>query len=217
MSKTYNFQKLLTRYKETTLISILLIIYAVGVIGLTSEYRPDFLPLSFVNLIISFLIIIISRYHHNKNWYYFILFSFSIGMIVEWVGVHTGFLFGNYSYGENLGVKLFEVPVIIGVNWVTLTIITAAVADFISVKWFLKAMIAALLMLLLDILIEPVAIVSDYWHWKEDIPLSNFITWFLVALFLQILYFKFNLAEKNKVAVVLYIIQIVFFLILNIA
>jgi putative membrane protein len=33
------------------------------------------------------------------------------------LGVHTGILFGNYKYGNALGLKLNDVPILIGINW----------------------------------------------------------------------------------------------------
>lgn len=98
-----------------------------------------------------------------------------------------------------------------------LVIISASVAQRFQMNKYLQAVVASLFMLLLDVLIEPVAVVSDYWTWEGDvIPLFNFVCWFGVALLLQFVYFGLNLAEKNKVATALYCIQFMFFLILNI-
>jgi putative membrane protein len=137
-------------------------------------------------------------------------------MSAEWLGVHTGYLFGDYVYGESLGPKWFGVPIIIGINWVMLTVISASVIQLLKVHWLLKTLLATILMLLLDILIEPVAIVSDYWVWNGEIPISNFIGWIIIAFILQTLYFGAKLAEPNKVGISLYIIQVLFFLTLNI-
>lgn len=209
-------QEKFLRFKTTILITVLIIFYTVGIVGLSIEaYRESFLALSFMNLALSFAILLIGRFKQTSSFYGFIVFAFLLGMLVEWIGVHTGILFGDYKYGENLGFKLFEVPFIIGINWVMLTLISAAVVQYIKWHWILKAISAAFLMLVLDILIEPVAINSDYWIWNGEIPLSNFVTWFIIALLLQLVYFKFKLAEKNKVAVSLYLLQLLFFLILN--
>jgi putative membrane protein len=70
-------------------------------------------------------------------------------------------------------------------------------------------------MTLLDVLIEPVAIESDFWHWTNgSIPLYNYISWFFVALPIIYAYFKLNLAETNKVFNALFILMILFFTIL---
>ena len=53
-------------------------------------------------------------------------------------------------------------------------------------------------MVLLDLMIEPVAIRLDFWHWQaEVIPLQNYLMWFLVALLMNWILtfnkFKFNM------------------------
>jgi putative membrane protein len=200
------------RHRKTFVLTFVLVIfYTVGIFGLSSAWREDFLSLSFFNLLLSFVILLISHKAHHFKFYLFVVVAFAIGMVAEWIGVHTGFLFGNYTYGESLGLKIWEVPLIIGINWVMLTIISASCVAHFQLKWWLKALLGALLMLVLDILIEPVAIQSDYWTWEGEIPIYNFVSWFLIALFLQGWYFKTNLAESNKVAMALYGIQITFF------
>lgn len=211
------FQDKFHRYKNGILIAVLIILHLVGVIGLSIEtYRESFLTLSFINLAISFSILILARKKHTIFYFSIVVFTFFLGMAAEWIGVHSSFLFGDYYYGENLGFKWHGVPIIIGVNWVMLTIISAAVACRFNLNKYTQALLAAFLMLFLDVLIEPFAIISDYWYWNGEIPISNFVTWFLVALVLQIAWFHFNLAEKNKVAFSLYLIQVVFFVVLNI-
>ena len=217
MIQAAQFQELYFKYKNNILIGVLVIFYSVGTVGLTTDLREDFLPLSFFNLLLSFVLLLFARYEHSRKLYYFIFIAFFTGMVAEWIGVHTGYLFGNYSYGENLGTKIFGVPLIIGVNWAMLVMISASVASFIPVRWYYQVILASLAMLLLDVLIEPVAIVSDYWTWEGAIPIFNYVTWFVITLFLQFLYFRFKLAEQNKVAVALYVIQLLFFVILNIA
>ncbi|PWH84719.1 carotenoid biosynthesis protein [Brumimicrobium oceani] len=215
MKEKISFQELL-KHKSLILILVLVIFYLVGIIGLTSSWREDFLPLSFMNLMISFIVLLLALKNHSLRFYTFVFAGFSIGMIAEWIGVHTGLLFGNYVYGNNLGPLWYGVPLIIGVNWVMLTIISGSIAEIFSIHWFFKAVIGTFLMLLLDLLIEPIAIQSDYWVWSGDIPFSNFVGWFLIAFVIQLVYFSMRLGEQNKVATVLYFLQIVFFLILNI-
>ncbi|MDG0972680.1 MAG: carotenoid biosynthesis protein [Crocinitomicaceae bacterium] len=207
-----------SRYKQVLLIGLLIIFYTVGVVGLSiEEYRSNFLSLSFFNLALSFVLLLMGRNLQSLRLYVFIFFAFVVGVGVELIGVHTGYLFGDYAYGQSLGVKFYDVPIIIGINWGVLVIISASVAQRFQMNKYLQAVVASLFMLLLDVLIEPVAVESDYWTWEGDvIPLFNFVCWFGVALLLQFVYFGLNLAEKNKVATALYCIQFMFFLILNI-
>ena len=86
------------------------------------------------------------------------ILAFTLGMLVEILGVNYGLIFGSYSYGENLGVKILGVPVLIGANWVMLSFITGAMGDalFRNNK-LLAAISGAVLMVLIDLVIEPVA------------------------------------------------------------
>lgn len=212
------FLTIAKQYKEVILISILVIFYTVGIFGLTNETTRDlFLPMSFMNLLLSFVIMILSR---KTNKLYFVLFlslTFLVGMTAEWIGIHTGYLFGEYYYGENLGTKMDGVPLIIGINWGILSVCSCNVTSiFIKKSIWLSSFVSAFLMMLLDVLIEPVAITSDYWHWDSlNIPLYNYFCWFAVALPLHFLYFKWKLGEQNKVTIALFSILVMFFSILN--
>lgn len=206
------------RLKEPTLIAILIVFYLVGTIGiLLPGYKDVFLKLSFFNLILSFSVILFARKKQFFQFILFLLFCFLVGMSVEWIGIHTGYLFGDYSYGKNLGAKFSGVPWVIGLNWGLLVVSSASIVNRLKVSNFWKATFAALLMTGLDYLMEPVAIESDFWHWESEyIPVFNYICWFVISLFLQLIYFKCKLAESNKVSNTLFIILIVFFSILTI-
>jgi uncharacterized membrane protein len=122
------------------------------------------------------------------------------GLVLEYVGVQTGFPFGSYRYTGVLAPALpGGVPVVIGFAWLLIV-----VSSFCTARWLLGsrvssarvlvglAILGAILAVALDMLIEPVAYhVKDYWVWTAGdgyygIPWSNFITW-LVAAFAMIL------------------------------
>lgn len=206
------------RLKEPTLIAILIVFYLVGTIGiLLPAYKDAFLKLSFFNLILSFIVILFARKKQFFRFSVFLFFCFLVGMSVEWIGIHTGYLFGDYTYGKNLGAKFSGVPWVIGLNWGLLIVSSASVVNRLKTSNFWKATFAALLMTGLDYLMEPVAIESDFWKWENGtIPLYNYICWFVISLVLQVIYFKFKLVESNKVFNTLFIILIVFFSVLTI-
>jgi len=206
------------RAKETSLIIILLIFYTVGTFGILSPtYRDSFLPLSAFNLILSFGVVLLARKKDIIGFLAYLALAFFVGMTAEWIGIHTGYLFGNYSYGQNLGTKFLGVPLVIGLNWGMLVTITGSLANRLSASFWVKVFVAAILMTGLDYLMEPVAIESDFWQWKTgQIPIYNYICWFVISFALQVVYFKFKLAESNKVNDVLFVIMVLFFSILTI-
>jgi len=160
-----------------------------GMIGIWLGYGDWFLPKTPFNLLLG-VALLYWNFPLKNVWPGILIWSlvYIIGMSVEMIGVNTGMLFGNYWYGENLGPKFVKVPLLIGINWVVLTFITATIAKrFIRNPW-MAPIFGAALMVALDFFIEPVAPVFDYWHWNAGFaPLRNYIDWFVVSLVLQIL------------------------------
>ena len=104
----------------------------------------------------------------------------------------------------------------IGLNWAILIYATGLLTDKMKVHFGLKAAAGALLMVLLDYLIEPVAIKLDFWSWgQESIPVQNYIAWFLVSLALHTVYQLLPFSKNNPLAIKLLYIQGLFFLVLN--
>jgi putative membrane protein len=215
---TSTFIHKLKNSKEIYLIGILVIFYTVGTVGiLMPEHTSYFLSLSFFNLLLSFSILLIGRNSKSGQFIFFLILCYVTGMSVELIGTKTGLLFGNYAYGNNLGTKVSGVPLVIGVNWGILVVTSASIVNYLKTSILFKIIASALLMTLLDVLMEPVAVESDFWNWTDgNIPFYNFVCWFLISLPLQGIYFKFKLVESNKVFDALFIILTVFFTLLNI-
>lgn len=212
-----SIQKLLKTNRSKLLLLILVIFYTVGTVGLLLPERKEyFLSLSFFNLTLSFVILILARKKNLFLFFIFLIICFLVGFSAELIGTRTGWLFGSYYYGNNLGYKIYGVPLVIGLNWGILIVTSASIANLFKFSNTFKVILSVLLMILLDYLMEPVAIKSDFWHWKnETIPIYNYISWGLIALPLQIIYFKFKIVETNIVFNALFIILSMFFIILN--
>ena len=200
-------------HKSKILIGIVVLFHLVGSIGLAiPSTKSYFLSLSSYNLLLSFLVVLLAPGLKSSKFYLFILFVFLTGYSVEWIGVHTHCLFGNYTYGENLGLKLSGIPFIIGINWVVLILVTHSISlKFLNHRIF-TPVLAAIFMVGLDFLIEPVAIKSDYWSWQGNhIPVFNYVCWFLISLIIHFIYQKIRLTEQNTVYNCIYIVLVVFF------
>ncbi|MEN9744103.1 MAG: hypothetical protein RLZZ65_1908 [Bacteroidota bacterium] len=202
---------------QRKLIFFLGLFYLVGIVGMSiSSIRSFFVDLSFFHLLLSFLVLLFSRKKYGLTFWMFLGLSFLIGMAAEWVGVHTGLLFGNYHYGSVLGPKILAVPFIIGMNWAMLSIISAALIEKLNLKAWLEILIAAVLMVFLDFLMEPVAMKLHFWNWKnQEIPLYNYVCWLAISILIQALYKRWHLNETNKVAIALFFFLTAFFSILN--
>jgi putative membrane protein len=142
------------------------------------------------------------------------LVVFVCGFLIEWVGVETGRIFGSYFYGNNLGIKLFDVPLIIGINWLLLSYCSSVIASNIigNKNAVLLSAIGALLMVLVDFFIEQRAPDFDFWYWQNNVvPLQNYTAWFAFAFAFNFLFFKLHINNKNPIAPVLYLLQLLFF------
>ena len=208
------FQKI---NREQIVIIILIILYCVGLFGILSPTWKDvILPLSSINLTLSFVAIIFTIEAPRGRIIKFLFLAFLIGWLSEWVGVNTGYLFGVYHYDVNLGAKIFGVPLVIGLNWATLTVGASYWATRLSKQRFLRIFIGALIMVLFDVIMEPVAIRNEYWTWDNHyIPIYNYVSWLFVSLLLQAIYFYWIKESMNKVVGVLFILMSLFFIILN--
>lgn len=101
------------------------------------------------------------------------------GYIIELIGVHTHIIFGNYSYGSAMGYRLWGVPVTIGITWLMVTLSAWHIVQFGKLKTYQKFLLAGLLVIMLDLILEQFAVSYGLWAWRGgDIPLYNYICWF---------------------------------------
>jgi len=216
-------QSLITvKYRKITFIVIILM-YLAGTIGLLiPATQPYFKIASSLNLWVSLILLLLFYQNFNKSFIFTTIFIFLAGFFIEVVGVHTGIIFGKYWYGQTLGTQLFDVPLVIGANWLLLIYCSATSVQniFSGIKnksfftsTFIQSVIAAGLLVLLDILIEPVAIRLDFWHWQSvQIPTQNFQAWFLIALTFNYIFLKAKFLKTNSLAYLLLFLQFFFFI-----
>jgi len=193
-------------------IFIIWLFHISAIIGISLGYQNWFVSKTPLNLLVQFtLLILCFAINTPKKWFIFGVCFFT-GILVEAIGVQHSFVFGSYYYGENLGLKIFNVPLLIGINWAILVFITAVISNKISNHFFLKAAFGSALMVSLDIFMERVALAFDFWHFTNGHPpLRNFVTWFLVAFILHAIFQYFKLKGNIKFALHLYVAQLVFF------
>lgn len=198
---------------------VLSIFYTVGIAGmLLPEYQQDFLALTPLNLLLTLGILIWANRDFSLPFWVTFAIVFCIGFGAEVAGVHTGLLFGNYGYGAPLGPQVFAVPLTIGVNWFILSYASRGISNQLIPNKIAQAAVAALLMTLLDFLIEPVAIYLDFWHWENNVvPIQNYIAWFTIAFAIQLLIGRMKIEINKQVAIIVFAVQLVFFVALNLS
>lgn len=179
--------------------ALLVLVHATGFLGIRYIDRETFISMTPVNLLLM----------QGLAWWTFrgtariYARAFTLlcltGLIVEWVGVHTGLLFGSYAYGAALGPKWQEVPILIGGNWFLVLGGSISCVVHLRQKYlerYLSApgpfhkfvytlgtpLAAALLATFFDFLMEPAAIKLGFWRWAEgSVPAYNYLSWFLVS------------------------------------
>lgn len=191
---------------------VLVIFHIIGFVLFTqSDSASD---LTWLNLLLCGTLVFLAEPNLKKTSLVFAII-FLGGYLIELLGTKTGFLFGDYTYGDVLGWKLFGVSLIIGVNWFAIVLAASNVARLIKTPVPVQALVGGLLCVAMDYAIEPVAIKYDFWTWVGgEIPLFNYITWFGFAVLFSYLYL-INSNTVNKTAVWLFGIWLLFFIALN--
>lgn len=196
---------------------LFVIYYSVGIAGLSiPSTNPLFTQLTPFSLLLSLAVLLWYHKQWKRSHLLVFLLIGVIGYLVEVAGVLTGEVFGHYSYGKTLGYKLFDTPLMIGVNWFMLIYCVHTLYE--STKWprWLRMAAGALSMVIYDIIMEPVAIQLDMWSWGGGtIPLQNYIAWFVISFFLLFIMQLAAIRTQNRVAIWLLGVQAAFFLLLN--
>lgn len=194
---------------------LLIVIYLVGVVTVLLGYADDLMLLTPYNLIFASALILVNSAGINTRYLIWFLVIASAGYFIEVLGVKTGFIFGEYSYGAGLGIKFLDVPLILGLNWAILVFAIASVTQQLNLHIAAKSAIAAALMVAYDVLLEPVAIRFDFWSWAGGhVPLQNYIAWWVIAFFMLIGTHKLVKNLENRLAIYVIGIQTIFFLVL---
>ena len=184
-----------------------------GFFGMLSDQNEFFLSTTPYVLSLTLLLLILSHDLSNKKSKIGLMLIFLFGLIVELLGVNYGLFFGDYSYGDNLGSKIYGVPYVIGFNWVLLIIATGSVSDkLIKGKEVYKIIFASFLMVLIDLLMEKSAPKLDFWEFViSPVPFSNYLWWFIFSLCFQYIFFKTVKTKEYNLSSNILVIQFIFF------
>ena len=223
--KSYN------KFQIATLIA--LAFHVSGFIAIALFKSELFISLTPLNLIICTALIYVSQTSLSKWFIAFSILAIIIGFSAEWVGINTGFLFGNYTYGKTLGYKWQGVPLLIGFQWfVTLYCIGCAMHMLVErlkarnplaferfPKWWMVVSLigdGALIAVIFDWILEPVAVKLNFWTWADgQIPMMNYYSWWAVSCCLLAIFHFLPFHKQNIFAVHLLLIQTMFFLLLR--
>jgi len=189
----------------------LILVYVSGSIGfvVNPSFFSPFTP--YTLLLTCFVFLIHSPLADKKFIFAFFSIAF-LGFIIEVIGVKTGFVFGKYSYGNGLGYKLLEVPLIISINWAILICAGIKIVSSIFVNKIKVLILAALLVTGIDLIIEQVAPKLDFWQFENGLPgLHNYLGWIGVAFFISYFFYPIIIKGNRTVSLIILILQTIFF------
>lgn len=222
-------------FRSRTALFLAILFHVCGAAGiLLTPYKSWFIRYTPLTLLLMGFLLIWTQNRKNIAFFSFLLVSFMVGTGTEMIGVNTGKLFGSYRYNEVMGGKWNGVPLIIGMNWFSITYCSGMVIqglhDWIEEKYSAAGLLpssliqklsfvidGALIATFFDWVMEPVAIKLGYWKWMGDgmVPLYNYTCWFVISLLLVMVFRWLRFSKQNHFAVHLLIIQLLFFLLLK--
>ena len=191
------------------------VFYLVGLFGhlfpetrtLMLEMTPYFLV---IFGIIAVLPVILEK---NKGVLFWGTGTMVITFFLESLGTKTGLVFGPYTYGKTLGFHLLGVPPVIAFNWLLVVIAAVIFSKLLTRNPILAALFTGGFAVLFDFIMEPIAITYSYWYWHgADIPVQNYIAWFLIAFTAALVFGLLKLKVSTKIPMVYVLIQFIFFI-----
>lgn len=212
--------------------SLAIAMHLAGAVGNLAGFEEWFGRLTPFNLLVMFGLLVWTLPEKSPKLVLFMVLASLTGFFCEMVGVKTGAFFGNYQYGDMLGWKINDVPILISINWfiviygagmlaVQLRHLIAHHIPFpgkaIYSKWIGFSLIidGALIATAFDWIMEPAAVKLGFWSWDGGhIPMLNYISWFLVSVLLLAVFSRLKL-KPHAFAVNLLLMQAAFFLVLR--
>lgn len=190
--------------------------YFFGAFGIMLGFEEWFVAKTAFNLLLSFLLLLIYQRDLDFRLVICLAACYIIGFGAEFLGVQYGLIFGSYHYPDTLGPQLFNVPIIIGINWFIITFCIWSLLSSMRVKNFSRVILATVLTVAIDVIIEPIAIALNFWQWENNqIPLQNYLGWAIIAFLIFCIYYFVQIPTKNKLASMLLVWQLIFFISLN--
>lgn len=192
---------------------LFVLLHGVGVVGLQSDSLSAlFVRLTPAMIILTFLAALAFENFWSGRHFLLLAFCGLMGFLAEVAGVQRGWFFGHYSYGTVLGFKVWDVPLLLLVNWMWVLYGSQNLLLIFHMPRYTLPWLTAGILVGYDFFLERFAVRYGLWRWAGDtIPLQNYAGWALVSLLLTALW---QPLQVNKMAARLFTIQLFFFAVL---
>jgi len=125
-------------------------------------------------------------------------------MVIETIGVLTGFPYGFFFYTPNLGPKIGVVPWTVSFGWVPLVIASWALTERhlkAQTSILKKALAGSVIITIFDLVLDPGAVALKFWFWHYpgayyNVPVINFFGWLLSGFIGMTIILKLLKTEK---------------------
>ncbi|GAB7046465.1 carotenoid biosynthesis protein [Catenuloplanes indicus] len=199
--------------RRTTILWWVIAAQLVLAVGTTLAGWPQ--PILNVVLLVAVVAMHALRRYTLASFAVFALITFVVSNVYENLSIVTGFPFGDYYYSDNLGLKLFLVPLVIAPAYFATGYFSWQIAHILlgirdarprGRDVVLVPLIASFVMVMWDLVMDPnAATAGGAWIWENGggyfgVPLSNFAGWFLCVYTIFQL-FALYLARRGPAAV----------------
>jgi putative membrane protein len=145
------------------------------------------------------LILAIPSYYYWLKWLplrtgtLILLFLGIFPIMIESIGIATGFPYGGFHYTDEMGFKIFGlVPWSVAFAFGPLVIGSFTLASSATRNPKTALLLGALLLVTFDLILDPAAVVLSIWVWDNPgpyygIPITNYIGWLLTGYIVCIL------------------------------
>ncbi len=157
----------------------------------------------------------------GRNRLYILLVLSVFGLTIESIALATGFPYGNFVYNNQSGYQIFySVPITTPFAWLIILLGCFVLANgFFSSSQWKRNLLSIVLMVWVDLLLDPVAVSLKWWFWPTGgsyfgVPLVNFLGWIISSFFgITIFWYlvrkvKFEKASPVEISASLYFLLI---------
>jgi uncharacterized membrane protein len=120
-----------------------------------------------------------------------------VAVLVEALGLATGFPYGEYTYSDALGPTLLGVPFLVPLAWLLMAWPSwVLAARLVPGSRIGRVLVAAYVFAAWDVVLDPQMVQAGYWRWAHPrpglpgigtVPLTNLAGWLLAGLVLMTL------------------------------
>ncbi len=194
---------------------LLLVLYALG-FGSYCIGLPDvewWLPLG---LVVAAVVVFVFHFPWTRAHRLFCILVLMATYGVELVGMHSQWVFGHYTFGDGLGIKVFGVPVLVGVYWLLLIYCCGMTVLFLGIQPPWRALSGAACWVVVDLLTQPLATVLSWKQWvAPSVGVQNYVAGFYISFIILWFFYRLPQHSINRMAVFFLAVHTLFLILLH--